>query len=68
MDRSRPVIPNFTDDETHVAINHKMLNCLGYINNYLYDVEPVKSKIEHQEVKTDTSWSFCSEECKNGNN
>ena len=50
MDRSRHPITKYTNDEkTHAAIDNKMFKKLGYINDQLYEVELVKSEIEHKE-------------------
>ena len=38
-----------TDEETHSAINSKMFKRLNYITDQLYEVEFVKSEIEHRE-------------------
>ena len=50
MDRSRHTVTNFLSDEkTHRAINNKMFKRMGYLNDQLYEVEPVKSEIELKE-------------------
>ena len=45
MDQSRV----FSDEKTHGAINIKVFKRLGFINDQLYEVELVKSEIEHKE-------------------
>ena len=48
-DRSRHTVTKYLSDEkTHEAINNKMFKRLGYINDQLYEVELVKSEIEHE--------------------
>ena len=50
MDRSRHFVTKYlTDEETHSAINIKMLKRLNHITPQLYDVELVKPEIEHRE-------------------
>ena len=50
MDRSRHTVKKYLNDEkTHSAINTKLIQRLHFITDQLYEVELVKSKIEHQE-------------------
>ena len=50
MDRSRHTVTKFLNDEkTHSAINSKLFKRFNFINDQLYDVEHVKSEIEHRE-------------------
>ena len=50
MDRSRHTVTRYLNDEkTHSAINSKLFKRLNFINDQLYEVELVKSEIEHQE-------------------
>ena len=50
MDRSRHTVTKYvTDEKTHSAINSKMLKQLNHITDQLYEVELVKSEIEHRE-------------------
>ena len=50
MDRIRHTVTKYLSDEkTHGAINNKMYKRLGYISNQMYEVELVKSEIEHKE-------------------
>ena len=50
LNRSRHTVTKCLNDEkTHGAIDNKMYNCLGHINDQLYEVELVKSEIEHIE-------------------
>ena len=50
MDRSRhTVTKHLTDEKTHSAINSKMFKRLKHITDQLYEVELVKSEIEHRE-------------------
>ena len=50
MDRSRHTVTKFLNDEkTHSAINKKIFQRLKFISDQLYEVELVKSEIEHQE-------------------
>ena len=48
MDR-HTVTKYLSDKKTHGAINNKMFRRLGYINDQLYEMEFVKSEIEHKE-------------------
>ena len=50
MDRSRHTVTKYLNDEkTHSAINSKMFKRLNHITDQLYEVELVKSEIEHRE-------------------
>ena len=50
MDRSRHTVTKYLSDEkTHSAINSKLFKRLNYITDQLYEVELVKSEIEHRE-------------------
>ena len=50
MDRSRHTETKYLNDEkTHKAINGKLFKRLNSVSEELYEVEFVKSKIEHRE-------------------
>ena len=50
MDRSRHNVTNYlNDEETRSAISNKLLKRLNFIIDQLYEVELVKSEIEHRE-------------------
>ena len=50
MDRSRHTVTKYLSDEkTHSAINSKLFKRLNQITDQLYEVELVKSEIEHRE-------------------
>ena len=50
MDRSRHTVKKYlTDEKTHSAYNSKMFKRLNHITDQLYEVEIVKSEIEHRE-------------------
>ena len=50
MDRSRLTVTKYLNDEkTHSAINNKLFKRLNFITDQLYEVELVKSEIEHRE-------------------
>ena len=50
MDRSRHTLTKFLNDEkTHSAIKNKLFKRLNFITDQLYEVELVKSEIEHRE-------------------
>ena len=50
MDRSRPTVTKYLNDEkTHSAKNSRMFRQLNHITDQLYEVELVKSEIEHRE-------------------
>ena len=50
MDRSRHTVKKYlTDEKTYSAINSKMFKRLNHIADQLYEVELVKSDIEHRE-------------------
>ena len=50
MDGSRHTVTKYlTNEKTHSAINSKMFKWLKYITDQLYEVEFVKSEIEHRE-------------------
>ena len=50
MDRSRHIVTKYLNDEkTHSAITIKLFKRLNFINDQLYEVELVKSEIEHRE-------------------
>ena len=49
MDRSRHTVTKYlTDKKTHSAINSKMFKRLNHITDQLYEVELVKTEIEHR--------------------
>ena len=49
MDRSRHTVTKYLrNDKTHGAFINKMFKRLGYINDQLFEVEVVKSEIEHK--------------------
>ena len=49
MDRSRHTVSKYLSDEkTHSAINSKLFKRLNHITDQLYEVELVKSEIEHR--------------------
>ena len=49
MDPSRHTVTKYLNDEkTHSAINNKTLKRLNFITDQLYEVELVKSEIEHR--------------------
>ena len=51
MDRSRHTVIMYVNDEkTHSAINNKHFKRLNFITDQLYEVELVKSEIEHRET------------------
>ena len=51
-DRSRHTIRKYpSDKKTHGANNNEMFKRLGYRNGQLYEVELVKSDVEHKEPK-----------------
>ena len=51
MDRSRDTIIKYIiDEKTQGAINKILFTRLGFINDQLYEVEPVKSEIQHKEA------------------
>ena len=51
MDRSRHTeTKNLNDEKTHKAIDSKLVRGLKNVSKKLYEVELVKSKIEHREV------------------
>ena len=51
MDRSRYTVTKYlTDEKTHSAINGKTFKRLNHITKQLYEVEVVKSEIEHREL------------------
>ena len=51
MDRSRHTVTKYlNDDKIHSAINSKMFKRLNHITDQLYEVELVKSEIEHRET------------------
>ena len=53
MDRSRHTVTNYLNDEkTHSAINNELFKQLNIITEQLYEVELVKSEIEHREPIT----------------
>ena len=48
MDRSRHTVTKYLNDEkTHSAINNKIFKRLNFITDQLYEIELVKSEIEH---------------------
>ena len=50
MNRSRHTVTKYLNDEkTHSAINSKMFKRLNHITDQLYEVELVKTEIEHRE-------------------
>ena len=50
MDRSRHTVTKYLNDEnTHSAINNKLFKRPNFITDQLYEVERVKSEIEHRE-------------------
>ena len=50
MDRSRHTVTKYLNlEKTHSAINSKMFKRLNHITDQLYEVELVKSEIEHRE-------------------
>ena len=50
IDRSRHTVTKYLNDETaRSAINHKLFKRLNFIPDQLYEVEHVKSEIEHRE-------------------
>ena len=50
MDRSQNTVTKYlTDEKTRGVIDNKMCKRLGYKNDKLYEVELVKSEIEHKE-------------------
>ena len=50
MNRSRHTVTKYLNDEkTHSAINSKMFKRLNHITDQLYEVEIVKTEIEHRE-------------------
>ena len=50
MDRSRHTITNyFNDEKTHKAINEPLFKILNTVEKDLYEVELLKSTIEHRE-------------------
>ena len=50
MDRSRHTVTKYlTDEKTHSANNSKKFEQLNHITDQLYEVEHVKSEIEHRE-------------------
>ena len=50
MDRSRHTVTKYLSDaKTHIAMNSKLLKRLNHITDQLYEVELVKSEIEHRE-------------------
>ena len=53
MDRIRHIVTKYLNDEkTHSAMNSKMFKRLNHITDQLYEVELVKSVIEHREPIT----------------
>ena len=49
MDRSRHTVTKYlTDEKTHSAINSKMFKRPKHITHQLYEVEQVKSEVEHR--------------------
>ena len=49
MDRSRHTVTKYLNDEkTHSAINNKIFKRLNFITDQLYEIELVKSEIEHR--------------------
>ena len=50
MDRSRHTVTKYLNDKkTHSAINSEMFKRLNQLTDQLYDVELVKTEIEHRE-------------------
>ena len=50
LDRSRHTVTKYlTDEKTHSAINSKLFKRLNHLTDQLYEVELVKSEIEHRE-------------------
>ena len=50
VDRSRHTVTKYlTDEKTHSAVNSKLFKRLNHITDQLYEVELVKSEIEHRE-------------------
>ena len=50
MERNRHTVTNYlTDEKTNIALNSKMFKRLNHITDQLYEVELVKSDIEHRE-------------------
>ena len=50
MNRSRHTVTKYLNDEkTHSAINNELFKRLNFITDQLYEVELVKSGIEHRE-------------------
>ena len=50
LNRSQHTVTKYlTDEKLHSAMNSKMFMRLNYITDQLYDVELVKSEIEHRE-------------------
>ena len=50
MNRSRHMVTKYlTDEKTHSAINTKLFERPNHITDQLYEVELVKSEIEHRE-------------------
>ena len=59
MDRSRHKVTKYlTDEKTHSAINKKMFKQPNHITDQLYEVELVKSEIEHREAIIVDSLSY----------
>ena len=51
MDRSGHTVTKYLNDEkTHSAKNNKLFQQLNHITNQIYEVELVKSEIEHRET------------------
>ena len=50
MDRSQHTVTKYVNDEkTHTSINSKMFRRLNHVTDQLYEMERVKSEIEHRE-------------------
>ena len=50
MDRSRQTLTKYLNDEkTHRAINIKLFKRFNFITDQVYDVELVRSEIEHRQ-------------------
>ena len=50
VDRSRHTLKKYlTDEKTHSALNSKMFKRMNHIKDHLYEVELLKSEIEHKE-------------------
>ena len=50
LDRSQHTVTKYlTDEQTHAAINSKLLKKLDHVNNSLFEVELAKAQIEHKE-------------------